>query len=168
MRFATPAFFATLLFSGALAAQDHSHPGVMATPAPEVPAKLDINRVDRSEEIFVSIRSAAGKNDAVALRLATEAYVSNISELRNEIDRPSRSGGAKPPDLLAIGKSVALQATELDSLAKTVPRLLRKDVARALAVADGLLGTLARGRSAPAESVIESRPEPARHAGHAH
>lgn len=168
MRFPRLALSATLLVAGAVAAQEQSNPGQMATPAPEVSVNPEITRVERSEEILVSIRSAAGKKDAVALRSATEAYVSNIFELRNEIDRPSRSGGAKPPDLLAIGKSVASQATELDSLAKTAPRLLRKDVARALAVADGLLGTLARGRSAPAESVIETRPEPARHAGHAH
>jgi hypothetical protein len=168
LRFAMLAFSATLLFSGALAAQEHSHPGVAATPVPEVPANPDISRVERSEEILVSIRSAAGKKDAAALRSATEAYVSNISELKDEIGRLSRSESAKAPDLLAIGRKVASQATDLDSLARAVPRQLRKDVDRALAAADGLLGTLTRGRSSPPEQRAEPRPEPAQHAGHAH
>jgi hypothetical protein len=167
MRSATLAFSAALLLSGALAGQEHSHSGVMATPVPEVPAKPDITRVERSEEILVSIRSAAGTKDAVALRSATEAYVSNISELRDEIGRLSRSEGAKPPDLQVIGRRVASQASDLDSLAKAVPRGLRKDVERALAAADGLLGALVKGRSSP-EPRTEPRPKPAQHAGHAH
>lgn len=167
MRSAKPAFLGALLLSGALAAQEHSHPGVTAAPVPEVPAKPDITRVERSEEILVSIRAAAGTKDAVALRSASDAYVANIFALTDEIGRLSRSKGVEPPDLLAIGKRFASQATDLDSLAKAIPRQLRKDIDRALAAADGLLGTLARGRSSP-EPRTEPRTEPDRHAAHAH
>lgn len=168
MRFARLAFYATLFIAGVAAAQEHSNPGQLATPVPEASVGAEISRLERSEEILVSIRSAAGRKDAVALRSATEAYVSNISELKDEIGRFSRSEGAKAPDLLAIGRKVASQATDLDSLAKAAPRQLRKDVDRALAAADGLLGTLARGRSSPPEQRAEPRPEPPQHAGHAH
>jgi hypothetical protein len=167
MRSATLAFSGALLLSGALAAQEHSQPGVVATPVPEVPAEPAVTRLERSEEILVSIRSAFGKKDAVALRSASDAYVANILALTDEIGRLSRSGGVESPDPLAIGKRFASQATDLDSLAKTVPRHLRKDVDRALAAADGLLGSLARGRSSP-EPRTEPRTEPDRHASHAH
>lgn len=168
MRSAKPAFLSVLLLSGALAAQEHSHPGVTAAEVPKVPAKPDITRVERSEEILVSIRSAAGRKDAFALRSASEAYVSNMAALTGEISRLSQSEGVEPPNSLAIGKRVALQATDLDLLAKAVPRQLRKDVDRALAAADGLLETLARGRSSPPASVTEPRTEPDRHAAHVH
>lgn len=168
MRFPRLALSATLLIAGAVAAQEQSNPGQMATPVPEVSVNPEITRVERSEEILVSIRSAAGKKDAVALRSATEAYVSNISELKDEVGRLSRAESAEVPDLLEIGRKVASQATDLDSLAKGVPRQLRKDVDRALAAADGLLGTLTRGRSSPPDRRTEPPPEPAQHAGHAH
>ena len=75
--------------------------------------------------------------------------------------RAPRADGPVLPDKLVVGRTIALQATELDSLAKAAPRRLRKDVERALAAADGLLETLAKGWSSPAV-----RPEPESHAGH--
>lgn len=167
MRFASLTFAATLLLPGAPAAQAQEHPGQMAAPVPEVSSSPDIAPLERSEGLLGSIRAAAGKKDAVALRSATEAYVSNIFALQDEIGRLSRSGGAGPPDPLAIAKKIASQATDLDSLSRAVPRQLRKDVDRALAAADGLLGTLARGRSSP-EPRAEPRSEPGRPAAHAH
>lgn len=160
MRFMTVALSTALLLPCALAAQEHSHPDAPA-PVTGAPASLDTARLDRSEELLGAIRSAAGDRDAAALRSAADDYVTSISELRDEIGRLPRSGGAEPPELLAAGRRIALQATDLDFLAGTVPRRLRKDVKRALAAADGLLGTLARG-TAP-----EARTERDRQ-GHSH
>jgi hypothetical protein len=86
--------------------------------------------------------------------------VSYLEVLRDEIGRAPRADGPALPDKLVVGRTVARQAAALDSLAKAAPRRLRKDVERALAAADGLLETLAKGWSSPAV-----RPQPESHAG---
>ncbi len=170
MRFVTLALTTALLLPGALAAQEHSHPDAPA-PAKGAPVSLDAARLDRSEELLGAIRSAAGERDAAALRSAADDYVKSISELRDEIGRLPQSKGAEPPELLAAGRRIALQATNLDSLARTVPRRLRKDVKRALAAADGLLGTLPGGRafSKPrAEPDRQGHPDSTQSSSHGH
>jgi hypothetical protein len=156
--------FGALLGSGALAGQEP--PRLATSVAPSAngePAKPVVNRLDRSEELLASVRAAAAERDGTALASATAAYVSHLAVLRDEIGRGPRADGPVLPDKLVAGKTVALQATELESLAKAAPRRLRKDVERALAAADGLLETLARGWSAPAPAV---RPQAESHAGH--
>ena len=145
MRFLTLALCTAMLLPGALAAQEHAHPDVPA-PATRAAVSLDTARLDRSEDLLRTIRSAADERNAAALRSAADDYVTIISELRDEIGRLPHSKGVEPPELLAVGRRIALQATDLDSLAGTAPRRLRKDVKRALAAADALLGTMAGGR----------------------
>lgn len=156
--------FGALLGSGALAGQEPPRLATAVTPSANgEPAKPVVNRLDRSEELLASVRTAGAERDGTALASATAAYVSHLAVLRDEIGRGPRTDGPVLPDKLVAGKTVALQATELDSLAKAAPRRLRKDVERALAAADGLLETLARGWSAPAPAV---RPQVESHAGH--
>ncbi|MBK6407632.1 MAG: hypothetical protein IPF66_23020 [Holophagales bacterium] len=154
--------FGALLVSGALEGQE---PPRLDTPvAPSAagePANPGVSRLERSEGLLAAVRSAAAERDATALASATAAYVSYLEVLRDEIGRAPRADGPALPDKLVVGRTVALQATALDSLAKAAPRRLRKDVERALAAADGLLETLAKGWSSPAV-----RPQPESHAGH--
>ncbi len=153
--------FGALLGSGALA--DQEPPRLDTSVAPSAngePANPVVSRRDRSEELLASVRSAAAERDGTALASATAAYVSYLEVLRDEIGRAPRADGPALPDKLVVGRTVALQATALDSLAKAAPRRLRKDVERALAAADGLLETLAKGWSSPAV-----RPQPESHAG---
>ena len=154
--------FGALLVSGTLAGQEP--PRLDAPVAPSTagePANSDVSGLDRSKELLASVRTAADERDGAALASATAAYVSYLTVLRDEIGRAARADGPVLPDKLVVGRAIALQATELDSLAKAAPRRLRKDVERALAAADGLLETLAKGWSSPAV-----RPEPESHAGH--
>ena len=162
MRSVTLAASAALILSGALAAQEHPNSVAIASVSVGAAANPDMTLLDRSEDLLGSIRVAADEKNVSSLRSAAEAYVLNASKLRDEIAGLPRSEGAEPASLLATGKTVASQATILDSLARSMPRRLRKDVERALAAADGLLGTLVRGRSSP-----DLRTEPAPHAGHA-
>lgn len=154
--------FGALLASGALAA--HEPPRLDASVAPSAtgePANPVVSRLDRSEELLASVRTAVAERDGASLASATAAYVSYLAVLRDEIGRAPRADGPVLPDKLVVGRTVALQATALDSLAKAAPRRLRKDVDRALAAADGLLETLAKGWSSPAV-----RPQQESHAGH--
>lgn len=156
-------FGASLLVSGALAGQE---PPRVDTPvgssaAAGEPASPGVSQLDRSEKLLAAIRAAAAERNGAALASATAAYVSYLSVLRDEIGRVPRADGPVLPAKLVVGRMVALQATELESLAKAVPRRLRKDVERATAAADGLLETLAKGWSAPAV-----RPQLESHAGH--
>ena len=156
--------FGALLGSGALADQEPPRLDTsVAPPANGEPANPVVSRRDRSEELLASVRSAAAERDGTALASATAAYVSYLEVLRDEIGRAPRADGPALPDKLVVGRTVARQATALDSLAKAAPRRLRRDVDRALAAADGLLETLARGWSAPAPAV---RPQAESHAGH--
>jgi len=156
--------FGALLVSGALEGQE---PPRLDTPvAPSAagePANPGVSRLERSEGLLAAVRTASAEKDGTALASATAAYVSYLAVLRDEISRAPRVDGPVLTDKLVVGKTVALQATELESLAKVAPRRLRKDVERALAAADGLLETLARGWSAPAPAV---RPQAESHAGH--
>ena len=154
--------FGALLVSGTLAGQEP--PRLDAPVAPSTagePANSDVSGLDRSKELLASVRTAAGERDSAALASATAAYASYLEVLRDESGRAPRADSPVLPDKLVVGRAIALQATELDSLAKAAPRRLRKDVERALAAADGLLETLAKGWSSPAV-----RPEPESHAGH--
>ena len=170
MRFVTLALPATLLFSGALAAQEHPHPDAPVS-AMAAPVSVNAARLDRSEALLGAIRSAATEGNAAALRSAADDYLAIISELRGEIGRLPQPAGAEPPEPLAVGRRIALQATNLDSLAGAVPRRLRKDVKRALAAADGLLGTLPGGRAfseSRAERDGQGRSQPAQGPSHGH
>lgn len=154
--------FGALLVSGTLAGQEP--PRLDAPVAPSTagePVNSGVSGLDRSKELLAFVRTAAGERDSAALASATAAYVAYLAVLRDEIGRAPRADGPVLPDKLVVGRAIALQATELDSLAKAAPRRLRKDVERALAAADGLLETLARGWSSPAV-----RPQPESHAGH--
>jgi len=154
--------FGALLVSGTLAGQEPPRLDTsVAPPAAGEPANPGVNRLDRADGLLASVRMAAAERDGAALASATSAYVSYLAVLRDEIGRAPRADGPVLPDKLVVGRAIALQATELDSLAKAAPRRLRKDVERALAAADGLLETLAKGWSSPAV-----RPEPESHAGH--
>lgn len=154
--------FGALLVSGALAGQEPPRLDTSVAPsATGEPASPVVSRLDRSEELLASVRTAVAERDGASLASATAAYVSYLAVLRDEIGRAPRADGPVLPDKLVVGRTVALQATALDSLAKAAPRRLRKDVDRALAAADGLLETLARGWSSPAV-----RPQPESHAGH--
>lgn len=156
--------FGALLVSGTLAGQEPPRLDTsVAPPAAGEPANPGVNRLDRADGLLASVRMAAAERDGAALASATSAYVSYLAVLRDEISRAPRVDGPVLTDKLVVGKTVALQATELESLAKVAPRRLRKDVERALAAADGLLETLARGWSAPAPAV---RPQAESHAGH--
>ncbi len=132
-----------LLTSGALEGQEPSRldtPG--ASSGAGEPANPGVCRLDRSEELLAAVRTAVAARDGASLASATAAYVSHLAVLRYEIGRGSRTDGPVSPDKLVVGKTVALQATELDSLAKAAPRRLRKDVERAMAAADALLDRL--------------------------
>jgi hypothetical protein len=97
MRSVTLALSAVLFLSGALTAQEHSHPVPPVAPTGAgASANPDIIRLDRSEELLAAIRSTAREKDAAALRSAAEAYVSYISALRNEMSRFPRAEAAGP------------------------------------------------------------------------
>lgn len=154
--------FGALLVSGALEGQEPSRFDTPVAPsATGEPANPVVSRLDRSEELLASVRTAVTERDGASLASATAAYVSYLAVLRDEIGRAPRADGPVLPDKLVVGRTVALQATALDSLAKAAPRRLRKDVERALAAADGLLETLAKGWSSPAV-----RLQAESHAGH--
>ena len=165
MRFVTVALSAALLLPRALAAQERSHLDAPVA-ATGVAGSLGATRLDRSEALLGLIRSAASERNAAALRSAADDYVASISELRDEVGRLPQAKSAEPPDLLAVGREIALQATTLDSLAGTVPRRLRKDVKRALAAADGLLGTLPGARALSRADL--DRQSPALGSSHGH
>ena len=155
--------FGALLVSGTMAGQEP--PRLDAPVAPSAagePVNSGGSGLDLSKELLASVRTAADERDGAALASATAAYVSYLAVLRDEIGRAPRADGPVLPDKLVVGRAIALQATELDSLAKAAPRRLRKDVERALAAADGLLENLAKGWSSPAV-----RLQPESHAGHA-
>lgn len=154
--------FGALLISGALAGQEPPRLDTSVAPsATGEPAHPVVSRLDRSEELLASVRTAVAERDGASLVSATAAYVSCLAVLRDEIGRGPRADGPVSPDKLVVGRTVALQATELDSLAKSAPRRLRKDVERSLAAADALLETLAKSWSSPAV-----HPQPDSHSGH--
>lgn len=154
--------FGALLVSGTLAGQEPPRlDAPVARSAAGEPVNSGGSGLDLSKELLASVRTAADERDGAALASATAAYVSYLAVLRDQIGRAPRADGPVVPDKLVVGRAIALQATELDSLSKAAPRRLRKDVERALAAADGLLETLAKGWSSPAV-----RPQPDSHAGH--
>lgn len=170
MREVTFLLSASLLLAGALSAQEHSHPTAAPAPRPANAAETprasapEVDRLDASDKLFDSIRSGVEAGDASAVRSSADAYVTNLSGLREEIARPARPEEPGRRNLVVVGKRLASQATGLEALAGNAPRKLRKDVQRAVAAADALLGVIAKGRS-PEERIQPERRDPPSHHG---
>ena len=158
MKIAAATLSLAMLASGALRAQDHSH----HAPAPEAAPSAEPERLDLTDRLLGSIRSAVEQRDPAAVRTSIDAYVGNLSGLREELARTVKPNEAGQADALDAAKRIAPQASVLEYLAREAPRRFRKDLERALASADAFLGAVARGRE-PDERVKPERRDPPSH-----
>lgn len=159
MKITTATLSLAMLLSRASSAQDHSH----HAPASEAATPGEPDRLDLSDRLLGSIRSAVEQRDSTALRTSIDAYVENLSGLREAVARSRNPSEPDRIDALAAAKRIAPQSSVIESLAREAPRRFRKDLERALASADAFLGAVARGREPDDRVKPEKRDPPSHH-----